>query len=448
MIFKSRNIVLLLLFLVSIAVGPVEQVAAEDVPLPAGLRPGKPYDGTSITIMVPYGGQFSAVVDRTPRFTELTGIVVNYLFVPYLSLQNKITAECLSATGEYDILCYLDSWGPSLKDCLIPLDDKITATGIDMNRYPSSFQQAVTYHNHIYAMPFRGHPQLLFYRKDIFQQLGLQPPTTWKELEDVARIITEKTGLYGIAMYYAKGTSLQNLFVWFSYLWSNGGDLFDTNWKPIFHSTAGVEATQRYVDLLRKHKVTPPESVSWNEYEGVNSVAQNESAMVIVWWWSYAVLTNPELAEAEVVDNIGFVPAPAWENRGAATYAILMPFGISVHSKHPEAAWEYLKWVSHPELEKEIVLDKRNPKTTTVVTVQLANLQDTEVNALSGGMHEAAAKSLSVSRIIPQIVEWPEVSQVLEVAIHDIASGKPTQKTLDRAAEEIEQIMEQAGYYK
>jgi multiple sugar transport system substrate-binding protein len=124
-----------------------------------------------------------------------------------------------------------------------------------------------------------------------------------------------------------------------------------------------------------------------------------------------------------------------------------MPLSLFKDSQNQEAAWEFLKWATNPDLEKAIVTNKENPDTTTNVAVQMVNLEDPDVNAAWDNMHQFAAQSLAVSRIMPQLAEWPEISNVLEVAINDIAAGAPTQETLDQAAVEIEAIMERAGYY-
>ena len=44
--------------------------------------------------------------------------------------------------------------------------------------------------------------------------------------------------------------------------------------------------------------------------------------------------------------------------------------------------------------------------------------------------------------------EWPEIVNSIETAINEIATGAPVQETMDRAAGEVEEIMERAGYYE
>lgn len=415
--------------------------------LPYGLKSGKPYAGTKIVWLASPATQWEAIMQRVPEFTKLTGIEVEYAPTPYANLLDKITTEAVGGTGAYDVIWFTDSWGPSLADYFLPLNDRIAADGLDMNRYPKAYQLAGAYEGQQIALPIRGHPQLLFYRKDILEQAGVKPPTTWKELEEVSQVIKEKTGLYGISTFYAKGSGLQNLWVWLTYLWSNGGDLFDEKWEPIFNNAAGVEATQRYTGLVLKG-YAPPGAVTATEYDGSNSVMQGESAMVITWWWHISNLTNPKSAKPEVVENIAFAPVPEWEGKGGATYTTVGVLGIFKSSKKQDAAWEFVKWATNPDLEKAWALDKSKPETTTNVVVQIANLNDPEINAAWGGMQAAASKSLEVANILPRLAEWPQVGSVLEIAINDIASGKPAQETLDAAAAEVRNILDRAGYYK
>ena len=414
-----------------------------------GLKGGKPYAGTKLTFLICCSDtpQFIAWKQRTKEFSELTGIEVEYAWEPWGSFKEKIATEGVVKTGEYDIVLWLDSWGPSFDYFLLPLSDRLAAEKIDLQQFPQVYVNSVTLNKEVRGLPVRGHPQMLFYRQDILEELNLKPPQTWAELETVGKTITRKTDLYGIASYYGTQSNGQNLFVWMNYLWSNGSEVFDENYRPMFNSSAGIEATQRYVDLLLKHKIAPPSSVTYNEAEGARSVAQGESAMVITWWWRYAGLTDKTQAASEVAGNIGFAPPPGWESKQTVNYALQLPVGISAYSKYPDAAWEYLKWLTHPETERGIVLDKSNPKTSTIVAVHQANLLDPEVNKTSNGLHQTGARVLENSRLTPLIAEWTEVSTVLEVAINNIASGSNTKATLDRAAREITEIMKRAGYY-
>jgi len=433
-----------LLFLLSLSMC-LTAIAADK--LPYGLKAGMPYKGTKLTFLVHNAAQSQAQAKRVAEFTKMTGIEVDFLMVPFPSLREKITADAVAGTGDIDLYCLLDAWGPSMTGFLTPLNDFLKADNIDLSAIlPAAYIKGGTYDGVTYGIPTRGHPQLLLYRKDLLEQAGVTPPKTWKELIAASKAIKEKTGKEGIAMYYGKGNSGQNLFVWYAFLKSGGAEIFDDKMMPAFNSPAGIEATQYYVDLLLKYKAAAPGSTAFKEYEASQAVAQDNAAMVIVWWWHYGTLTNPEKAKEVVTKNIGFAPVPAWEGKGQATLALSMPVGIAQATKNKEASWEFLKWLTNPDLEKEIFLDKSDPKTSTIVVVQKDNLVDPEINKVSGGMHAAAAESLAVSDTLPMIPEWPEVMSSLEVAISNIAGGADTKTEMDKAAKEVTAIMKRSGY--
>jgi multiple sugar transport system substrate-binding protein len=320
--------------------------------------------------------------------------------------------------------------------------------GIDWSDFPAAYKDGACYADgNCYGIPLRGHPQLLYYRKDVFDELGLEPPTTFEELEEVSKVIQDNTDLYGLSMCYGPGHGGQSLMTWVPFLWGNGSDIFDENWEPIFNNAAGVEATQRHVDLLLEHEIVPPGSLIWGETEMMNSMRQGESAMAMSWWWILTSFSDPERTVDEVMGNVAFAAPPGWEGKETVPYGLVMPMGINRFSKNPDAAWEYVKMMTHPEVEKDRVMDKSDPSIETIVATHLSVLQDPEVNEVNDGIHLAGYESLKQAKLMPMIPEWPEITAVLEAALQEIASGSPTQETLDAAAEEVRGIMERSGYY-
>lgn len=445
-----------------VVVTEVVEVEVEKEPepleeLPYGLTPGKPYDGVELNFLIccATAPQFAALNARSAEFTELTGITVNWGDSPFGEFQSKIIAEVTAGSPAFDLIAYVDAWGPSIENYLLPLDNYIARDGWDLENYPSAYLEAGTgYLNDVrYGIPLRGHPFMMFYREDIFADLNLEVPTTWEELETAAEAINaaeltdaEGSQIYPISMYYGVGPG-QNVFVWESMLWSNGGDVFDENLMPIFNSPEGVEATQRYVDFVSKG-YTSPGSVAFNEQEANAEYNQGRAAMFTGWWWMYSRGTNCETNPAEVCENAGFAPVPAWEGNDPASYGHIWQTGINKFSRNPEAAWEYIKFFLNEEIEKEIVLAADDPALDTNVAVRLSVLADEEVNAAHGGLQAVGAAVLEDARSQILLPEWPEILSILEVAINEMAaSGSDVQETLDQAAADVYDIMERNGYY-
>ncbi|HEU5099738.1 MAG TPA: sugar ABC transporter substrate-binding protein, partial [Roseiflexaceae bacterium] len=418
-------------------------------PAAYGLKADKPYNGTKLNFLICCNsvGQFASLIKRTSEvFTPMTGIEVTWDNTPYASFQEKLLTEASTGSGTYDIVAWVDSWGQGLKPYLVPLDEKLKAENIDASDYPKAYLDAARGEDgQLYGLPFRGHAQVLFYRKDVFDQLGLQPPKTWDEVAASAKTIREKTQLNPIAMYYKVGAG-QNLFIWLNLLWGGGGDIFDANKRPIFNNDAGLKATQQYVDYV-KNNLTNESALTFGEGEATEEMTKGRAAMFVGWSWIYENFANKEIAAPEVLNNVGVVPAPS--NGGEpVSYGYIWPTGILQSSKNQDAAWEYLKWLTNPQVEKAVVLDKSDPATSNIVVVRLSNLNDPQVNATSNGLHKVMGTMLQTARTQPLLAEWPEIQTVLETALNEAASGADVKATLDKAQQDVDEIMKRAGYYQ
>lgn len=409
--------------------------SAED--LPYGLKPGKPYAGTTLTYLAPVAAQYDGHAARVQEFTDMTGIEVEFDFIPFRNLQERILSHKVAGDSEPDLINYMDAWGPALKDMFAPIDDKLAADGISMSeRYFAAHEAGATYDGSVYGLPLRGHAQLLFYRKDLLDKHGLDAPTTWTELVDVAKVIKAEEGL-GIASYYTTKQA-QNVAVWMNMVWGNGGELIRDG-KIVFNSPEAAEALQFYSDLENVHGVNADGAKGFDQHEASLSVAAGNSAFFMGWWWHYG---SRILGENTTLDaaQVGFTGMPAFKDE-SVTFAMSMPTAINVESDKQGAAWEFLKWVSNADLEKVNVTEKADRN--VIVALHRANLTDADVNAANRGLQAAAANSLGSSRIFPQIAVWPEIMQIISNAISEVVvNGADPQEALDTAAVEAQKILD------
>lgn len=413
------------------------------------LQEGKPYDGTELNFLIccTAVAQFSALIKLTDEvFTPLTGIKVNWSNTPYESYKDEILIEASSGTGTYDLVAWVDAWGPQLQPFLLPIQDLAERDAIPLDDFPEVYLEAGKVGtDELYGLPLRGHAFMLWYRKDILSDLGLEVPSTWQDVEAASRKIVDETDYSGLSLYYNVGTG-QNLFPWLSMLWGAGGDVFDDELRPIFNNEIGVEATTEYVKFVREG-LAPEDSVAKNEQDGWQEMAQGRAAMFPGWSWIYESLANPEFSNQEVIDNLGFVASPGWEGGERTSYGYIWPVGIFSMSRQQDAAWEYLKWLTSAKVDLQIVSDKSVPELSSVVTTHYSALTSPEVNATTGGLQDAMAASLRDARTTPLVAEWLDVQSVLEVAINEIANGADVQATLDNAAADVTDIMERSGAY-
>lgn len=416
--------------------------------LPYGLKPGKPYDGTEINVMAVVTPQFKGIELRDSEFEEMTGITVNWTEIPFVGLQEKVASVGVAADGGFDVVNYLDSWGPPNARWFVPLDDLMARDGVSMDRYPSAFAKSATIDGKVMGFPLRAHAQLMFYRKDIFSELGLSAPETWDDVIAAGKAIRESgMDIEPLALYYHNDGNRQNLFIWLNYLWAAGADVFDDEGKPAWNTEAGLQATRDYIALHTVHGVTHPGSLQFVEQDARVSFQQGKSAMIPVWWWAYSPMTNPEQSVL-TKDQVGFAGMPSYRGE-TVSYAISMPYSISQYSQNQEASWEFMKWLSNPDLEKRNATEREVAGTPIInnVVTHIANLQDPEVNAANDNIQQAAWASLENSDIMPQIPEWPEIGDILSAAIAEAAGGGDVDSLMNDAAAQADKVLRRAGYY-
>lgn len=407
-----------------------------------GLLDGKPFDGTKLNILSVVTPQFDGLMLRDQEFTDLTGIETEWTFIPFGSLQEKVAAEGIAANGTYDVVNYLDSWGPPNAHWLKRIDELMKRDGISMDRYPSAFARSAQFEGETLGFPLRAHPQLMFYRKDLIPEA----PTSWEEIIEIGKKLKETNpDVAPLALYYNNDGNRQNLFIWLNFLWAAGGDIFNDDWTAAWTSEEALQATEDYIALHTTHGVTNPNSVAFTEQDARQSFMQGKSAMIPVWWWAYSGFHNPD-SSTLTKDQVAFTGMPTYDGK-TKSYAISMPFSISEYSKNPDAAWEFLKWLSNPEMDKANAIEREvgGKKIVNNVVTHISSLQDSDVNAANDGIQAAAWESLRESDIMPQIPEWPEIGDLLSAAIAKAAAGGDTRALMTEAAEQSNRILKRAG---
>lgn len=203
---------------------------------------------------------------------------------------------------------------PLLNDDLIrPLDDLVAKYGQDLQP-----NQLIKIDGKVMAIAFMGNGQHLFYRKDILEKAGVQPPKTYDDVLAAAAKIKE-AGLmqYPLAASVKPGWDLAAEFV-NDYL-ATGGDFFEAgSAKPAINNENGLkvlELMRAQIQYMDPDYLTFDAGEIQKEYEAGNVAIMNE-------WGSIAgaildgegaadgVVANTVLAAAPTIGS-GTIPAAA-----------------------------------------------------------------------------------------------------------------------------------------
>ncbi len=200
----------------------------------------------------------------------------------------------------------------------------------------------------LYSMPRTVAPQALAYRKDYFEEAGLDPekgPDTWEDLLEMAKKLVKmedgKMVRCGLRC-PDKGWGLQQ--GWWPLLYQNGGSILNEDMtKAAFDSPAALEAMNWYHDLIWKEEV----DILGGLPVGVSSNMVNTGQAAMAWMNGPGFIVEAKNNFPDVYENLG-VFMPTQRVRRASMLACDRTF-IALKSKVPAAAWDFLMFSHRPE---------------------------------------------------------------------------------------------------
>ena len=276
------------------------------------------------------------------------GVEIEYQTVSFTEIGQKIVAA--TAAGSPPDIVHLDDFGESVladQGLLMPADDVVEAIG-KADYFPIPLK-AVTYKGTIWGVPFASGFNLLWYRKDLYEKNGLNPPRAWAELLDNVKKLNgnlpEVGQMYGIALPLnnsnATNDTVQNI------MWSNGATILDKEGNLAIASPEALAALRFEAELF---KYAPPGSAQYGNLEILNAFATGKVAHTI--YPARLVLqvmrTNPKLA-----DSVGVVMLPKGPGPNARYVATMYTkaWGFPKGTKNLALAKEFVKFLETGERE-------------------------------------------------------------------------------------------------
>ena len=165
------------------------------------------YAGTTIRVLSMTGQISDALQNHLDEFEEATGITVNLELYGEADLRQKLTTEFVAGNSTVDAFMLSplqDLQAFSNNGWIESLDSYINDdSGFDWDDFSSAPTDQITMQDsdEIGALPLYSSVQLLFYRKDVFEEAGIEtPPTTYDELLDVCEKVNDPdNNFYAIA---------------------------------------------------------------------------------------------------------------------------------------------------------------------------------------------------------------------------------------------------------
>jgi multiple sugar transport system substrate-binding protein len=271
-------------------------------------------------------------------------IKIEYQVVPGEEMFDKLLAQI--AAGNPPDAAYVSDWmtgSLAQNEGLVPLDDFIAKSkSIDLADYVPAFLGTSQVGGVQYGIPMASETTGLFYRTDRFEEVGLDPnhpPETWDELTEYAEKLTDTANSkYGFVVF-----APESAYYFYPWLWQAGAtqlnpdDPMDVTWD----SEAGQRAANFYVNLA---KYSPKDLLNATSWDGRVSFANGDVGMMVAGAWFAGTLLT------EFPDATGkWAAAPLPKDKRCATTIAGDHLVIFKASKHPEAAYKWIEFLSSPE---------------------------------------------------------------------------------------------------
>lgn len=305
---------------------------------------GGEQSSAALTVWVNSGRDQAQVIKR---------MVDNYFVDKYnvpvkLSLvQQGLIPATLSGRGP-DVAILVsptDTINLAVRDALVDLDrfqgeDGVASFQDTKSWFHKNSMLIYQYDGKTYGMPFEEQFYMMFYRTDILQELGLQPPATWTEMIQIISKLARNYLEIGIPSNMASsGQQAVNETVFQTLLYQKGGSYYKNGWESTgFSEPVAIAAFKQWTEFFTKYSQPV-------EYDFYTRFRSGEMPIGIAPYTTYNLLTG---GAPELKGLWKMVPLPGTEQEDGTMDHSIIGAGNGIvmfkKAKDYDAAWKFIQW--------------------------------------------------------------------------------------------------------
>jgi len=298
------------------------------------------------------------------------------------------------------------------------------------DKYLPGTIEGAKYQGKLVTFPWFTNASVLFYRKDLLENAGLELPKTYADLMSISDKLVGNDGIeYGISFQGALSEAM--VCNWVEYVWANGGTILDENGKAVINSAENIEATKIMVDLAKDY--APKGVTTYTEPESEQVFLEGKA--VFHRNWPY-VWDKTSAEGSKVKDKVGFMALPVGpEGTVGSSCMGGLNFAVNgaIDDKQKAAAIDFIKYMSGEEGQKVLALNAFPP-------ALMATYKDADVLA-KVPMFTDFFEIIKNGKPRPLSPQYPKVSAAIQKYVHQALSGTMTvEEALNAVQKEVELI--------
>ncbi|MDF0699633.1 ABC transporter substrate-binding protein [Rhizobium sp. MC63] len=352
-------------------------------------------------------------------FEKETGNQVKLVTMPSSSSEQFSQYRLWLAAGNKDIDVYQTDviWAPQLADQFIDLKE---ATKDVAGQFFPSIIASQTVNGRLVALPLFTDAPALFYRKDLLEKYGKQPPKTWDEMAATAKEVQEKerqVGQKDLWGYVFQGNSYEgltcNALEWVKS--SGGGQIVEPDGTISINNEKAAAALDRAKSWIGT--ISPPGVLAYQEEESRGVWQTGNAVFMRNWPYAYSLGNGADSAVKGKFD-VMTLPVAAAGDKPSSTLGG-WNLAVSKYSEKQDAAIALVKFMASKEVQKARAVELSNLPTLTDL------YDDKDVAAAQPFMpnwkpifQDAVPRPSATAK-----VKYNEVSSKFWTAVHNTLSG-------------------------
>jgi DNA-binding LacI/PurR family transcriptional regulator/ABC-type glycerol-3-phosphate transport system substrate-binding protein len=353
--------------------------------------------------------------------------------------------------ADYDIVEIDQPWMSELASsgALLQLDERLRQhPELVRGLVPGVMDANCRYGNGYFGLPSRFDVEMLFYRKDLFddpnQRLAyrdltggdLRPPETWREFNTVARFFTRA---FNPSSPTAYGTSLGTnpphgtMVEFLTRLWGTNARVLDDSGRVMLDSREAADVLENYVEST---EFAVPGWQGKQRSGQVEDFATGDVAMVAIFCAPAAPLTDR--SGSRVVGKIGYAPVP-----GGVPVLGGWSMGIVADCPRPDLAFEWMSWAAGMEMAIPLtIMGGSTPALALYNSLELRSVYPWLGKAVEF-FPKSRARAISLTTTGGRLSEF-RYEQIVGSHIHQaLRREKTSTEALKAAAAELRRILGQ-----
>jgi multiple sugar transport system substrate-binding protein len=349
-------------------------------------------------------------------------------------VEDLYTSAFLLGDSIYDIV-YMDIvWTPKFAAAgwLEPLDDRVSDE--DLSAFLEGDIEGGRYNGQLYRMPFRSDAGMLYYREDLLENNGFEPPETTQELIEISQTLQEQGDVeWGYVWQGRQYEGLAAVFV--EVLEGHGGFWVNPETEEVGLDEPEAIAALEFLTGTIDKGISPTGVTTYQEEEARRFFQNGRTVFMRNWPYVWPLANQDDSA---VQGKIGIKPMV--HEAGFDSGACQGGWGLALvkDSPHKEEAWRVIEFMTSESVQKQFILD------TAYVPSRRSLFNDPDIVAKYSHYPDLLeVQEQSVLR--PPIAQYAQASDILQRNLSSALTGRLSpQEAMERAANETRRLLGRA----